>query len=106
MKFICIVCSNESPCYLKVEYTDEVPKHCPFNSERYRASWNSVSEDRSVFGFHVEDVINYGKGEMDYIVSKKEAEEILDLLENKGDLSIGISWETLEYFIDKYFKDE
>ena len=34
-------------------------------------------------------------------IRKEEANEILDLMDNKQDFSLGITWDTIDYFLDE-----
>lgn len=60
----------------------------------------SESEE-TVFGFSTLDVQEHAD-QLGYRLTKTSANEILAMLGRKGDLSTGISWETLSYFIEQY----
>lgn len=55
----------------------------------------------SVFGFDRADVITRAE-EDGYSLTETDAEEVLSMMMNKGDVSIGISWDTVSYFIGEY----
>ena len=69
--------------------------------------WDFKEEPITAFSFSVQDTIEYAKNEMNIEVplTNKIAEEILKIMANKADLSIGISWDTLEYYINLYFEE-
>lgn len=64
------------------------------------------------FGFGLIDVFDYAEKEMEdengdgYEITREEAVQILERMNSKADVSIGISWETLEYFIQEFLDNK
>jgi DNA-binding PucR family transcriptional regulator len=51
-----------------------------------------------------EDVLEKAK-ERGIVLTKEQAEEILDRIDHKQDYSIGISWDTIDVYIDEYVRE-
>ena len=54
--------------------------------------------------WQTDDVLERAK-ERKIKISKKQAEEIIDKIDSKQDASLGISWDTIDCYIDDYFYD-
>lgn len=61
--------------------------------------------EKSAFGFNAQDVIEHAE-ENGYGIDEDDADEILDRMLSKGDVSVGISWDTVLYFIEEHVKIE
>lgn len=62
----------------------------------------------NTYGFSVEDVITYAEENLfnsPIEITKEEAIVILERMERKADLSIGISWDTLAYYINEFLEN-
>lgn len=62
-------------------------------------------EEPTAFGFNVQDVMEQAETDGQEI-TEKDAIEILGLMNRKGDVSIGISWDTITYFTEIYLEDK
>lgn len=69
-------------------------------------------DEIEAFGFGLIDVFEYAENEMEdengdgYEITREEAVQILERMNSKADVSIGISWETLEYFIQEFIDNK
>ena len=59
-----------------------------------------IKGNKLIITWCIEDVIERAK-EKDIILSKKDAKEVLELTDKYHDCNIGISWETLDVWIDE-----
>lgn len=76
-------------CYAHEVAIHEIVKQIPDNG---------VDE---AYGFNVNDVMNIAN-KMDKPLTRVECREVLALMLNKADVSAGIAWYTIEYFIDQW----
>jgi hypothetical protein len=60
-----------------------------------------VKENRIVWGWSIEDVHTRAKMH-DLELNDKDAEEILEIFEHRGDASVCISWDTMDYAIHEW----
>lgn len=58
-----------------------------------------MKKDYISIEWHIEDVLHQAK-EMKVKITKKEARDVLSLLESEHDATIGINWDTIEHFIN------
>ena len=63
---------------------------------------SAQQKEPTAFGFDIYDVIEHGK-QNGYRISKKRAREIIERMNSKGDVSVGISWDTVLFFIEESF---
>jgi len=66
-------------------------------------------DDIEAFGFAICDVIDYAENNLfdsPIEITREEAIQILDRMRCKADISIGVSWETLEYFIREFLENK
>ncbi len=54
--------------------------------------------------WQVDDILMYAKQE-EINISEEEAQEILDRIGRKWDASIGISWDTISYYLDLHLEE-
>lgn len=52
----------------------------------------------AVIKWHADDIKNTGLG---YKLTNKEISDVLCLIEKKHDCNNGVTWETIEYYIDQ-----
>ena len=60
-----------------------------------------TEEETSAFGFNVDDVLKQANEDLQYL-TEHDAAQVLMLMLNKADVSIGISWETITDFTSRY----
>ena len=54
--------------------------------------------------WQVDDILMYAKQE-EINISEEEAQEILDRIGRRWDASIGISWDTISYYLDLHLEE-
>lgn len=64
-----------------------------------RLKWNG--EQHIAVAIWSEDDILGRASERDIKISREEAREIIDLIDNKQDCSIGITWDTIDCYLDE-----
>lgn len=62
----------------------------------------AIVDGKLIITWCIEDVIERAK-ERDIKVTKKQAREILTIIDRRHDCNIGISWDTLDCWTDDYF---
>lgn len=67
-------------------------------------SIDNPEKEFSAFGFNADDVLTRAE-DMGYELTAEDARPILERILSKGDMSSGISWYTLEFFIDEYCEE-
>ena len=88
-------------------HTCSKKKHRKLLKYLFDNCWSFEVEPVTAFTFCVQDVVEYAKNEMSLTapIKEQQAEKILELMASKADLSIGVSWDTLEHFITLYFEN-
>lgn len=62
-------------------------------------------DNPTAFGFNHEDILS--QAEEDGIeLTEDEAKDIVGLIRSKGDVEIGISWDTISYFINLFVEEK
>lgn len=61
----------------------------------------SIDMPMSAFGFSIDDVITRAE-ENGYSLEESDAVAILERLLHKGDMSVGVSWDTIDTLIKEY----
>ncbi|MDA3809660.1 MAG: hypothetical protein PF518_04940 [Spirochaetaceae bacterium] len=67
---------------------------------------NFSEYERHVQGFSMTDIIGCAENDCAKDITEEEADEIMDVLEKRFDASIGMSWDTIAFWINKYFQGE
>lgn len=64
-----------------------------------RLKWNG--EQHIAVAIWSEDDVLGRASERDIKISREEAREIIDLMDNKQDCSIGITWDTIDCYLEE-----
>ena len=67
-----------------------------------RLKWNG-EQHVAVAIWGEDDVLSRAK-ELGYTCSQEQAREIIDLMDNKQDCSMGITWDTIDCYLAEYCK--
>jgi hypothetical protein len=63
-----------------------------------------LEDSKHAFGFDVNDVLQQAEDD-EIEITEQEAEAVISLMRYKGDVSIGISWDTVSYFITRIVEE-